>query len=56
MSKIMNESILVFSRVKPNHVFSNFPNPAISPLHQPNELVISELLPKHQNTSSLIWV
>ena len=26
------------------------------PLHQPNDLVPYELLPKHQNTSSLIWV
>ena len=39
-----------------NLVFSSLPDPAISPLHQPNELVISELLPKHQNTLSLIWV
>ena len=30
--------------------------PQISPLHQPNKLVISELLPKHQITSSQIWV
>ena len=45
-----------YQLVKPNSVFSNFSDPAITLLHQPNELVISELLPKYQNTFSLIWV
>ena len=40
----------------PNLVFFSFPDPTISPLHQPSKLVISELLFKHQNTSSLIRV
>ena len=44
------------NKVKPNCVFFSFPGPAINPLHQPSELVISEPLPKHQNISSLIWV
>ena len=44
------------NRVTPNLVFFSFSDPAISPLHQPSKLVISELLPKHPNTSSLIWV
>ena len=45
-----------YQLVKPNSVFFNFSDPAITLLHQPNELVISELLPKYQNTFSLIWV
>ena len=40
----------------PNLVFFSFPDPTISPLHQPSKLVISELLFKHQNNSSLIQV
>ena len=44
------------NKVKPNCIFFSFLDPAISPLYQPSELVISELLPKHQNNSSLIWV
>ena len=44
------------NKVKPNRVFFSFPDPAISPLHQPNKLVIFELLSKHQITTSLIWV
>ena len=43
-------------KVKPNRVFFSFPNSTISPLLQPNELVISELLPKHQIISSQLWV
>ena len=39
-----------------NLVFSNLPNPAIALCINQNELVLSELLPKHQNTFSLVWV
>ena len=45
-----------YQLVKPNSVFSNFSDPAITLLHQPNELVISKLFPKLQITFSLIWV
>ena len=40
----------------PNLVFFSFLDPVISPLRQLSKLVISELLSKHQNTSSQIRV
>ena len=49
-------SFLLHNKVEPNFVFFIFSDPAISPLHQPNELVIFELFLKHQITSSQIWV
>ena len=39
----------------PNLVFSNLLDLAIAHCIKQNELVHSELLPKHQNISSLIW-
>ena len=40
----------------PNLVFSSLLDPAIAHCINQNELVTSKLLPKHQNTFSLIWV
>ena len=39
-----------------NLVFSSLSDPAIAHCINQNELVPSKLLPKHQNSSSLIWV
>ena len=40
----------------PNLVFSSLSDPTIAHCINQNELVPFELLPKHQNTFSLIWV
>ena len=40
----------------PNLFFSSLSDPTIAYCINQNELVISELLPKYQNTSSLVWV
>ena len=49
-------SELLINRVASNLIFSSLLDPAIAHCINQNELVPSELLPKYQNTSSLIWV
>ena len=46
----------LLNRVTPNLVFSSLPDPTITYCINQNELVPFELLPKHQNTFSQIWV